>query len=97
MQLDDMNQEQLRKLAVFIGNGVRPIKQFRVLYPDHRVEVQVIRDVRNYCYNKMTALNHGLLWETKRMYVEIAANIWCDLPSWAREIDSRNMRILGIV
>jgi len=84
--LDDFKTPELQKLLDFIGNGVRPIKAAKILFPNLKNKVKVTCLVRSYAWNKMTALNKDYLWETRKRYISIAAGIWTELPPEARAL-----------
>lgn len=88
MNIDELSNDQLDILIQIIGNGVRPISAAKRFFPDKpKGFIGVVLDMRNYAYNKITARNPMLLPETRRMYSTICAEIWCELPEYARWLD----------
>jgi hypothetical protein len=87
MFVDDLTKEQCERLRDIIGNGIRPIKGAKKLFPDCPKDyVLATRDIRAYCWNKIISLDKDLLWETRKNYATICAVIWVNLPVWARSI-----------
>lgn len=86
MFVDSLNKEQYEKLVALIGNGVRPIRASKVLFPGMKSAVKATVLLRSYCWNKIVAYDDKLLFATRKEYAGIAARVWCDLPVWARSI-----------
>lgn len=96
---DGCDADDVKALAVYIGNGVRPISQAAALFPNERVEaiegykptapigrLFVAKTLRNYCWNKATAMglrakgNIGRAME----YEAICERLYNSLPTWAK-------------
>lgn len=88
MYIDQLGQDDLKKVIAFIGNGVRPIKAARFLFPNRPTGyVNDTKNIRSYCWNRLTAMQcfkeRRVGWVT---YVGICAEIYMALPSTARVI-----------
>lgn len=87
--LNRFDEQELRDLVTLIGQGVRPIKAARLLFPlQPKNYVRITKDIRNYAWNKITAIvcasdNVSLPKNAKR-YNTIARRIYKALPHHAQ-------------
>jgi hypothetical protein len=87
MQIDQLNTEECHKIIKLIGNGARPLRASRLLFPEQKMgAVLATKQVREYCYNKISVLNKELLFGTRYRYNDICSRILRDMPMWARKI-----------
>lgn len=88
LNLDSMEHDELVEFASkFIGNGVRPIKAARELFPNReKGYVEATTNLRNYAWNKATAITLRLdgQIDTAITYENICDRIYRELPEWAR-------------
>ena len=91
--------DDIRGLANYIGNGVRPMAQAAALWPNEVIEtipnyastaptgrLFVAKTLRNYCSNKATAMEcreRGWI-ATAIQYEDICERLYNELPGWAR-------------
>ena len=85
--LDKLSKSEMEKLIAIIGNGVRPIKAANLFFPDYKYKTNYVKDIRNFCWNKITALNMNLHYETRNMYMMIANKIHFNLPISIQNFD----------
>lgn len=88
LNLDAMEHDQLIDFAVrFIGHGVRPIRAARELFPTQpKGYVEYTRMLRNYAWNKATAVSCRLEGNINSAlsYEAICDRIYAQLPDYAR-------------
>lgn len=82
-QLDELNKEELLDLALYIEK--HPHLAAKRLFNNAQARVKHTRSVKNYCWNKYTALYQK--GPTRSKYIQIAADIWCELPETFRQLD----------
>lgn len=81
--LDDLNKEELIDLATYIEE--HPHLAAKRLFNNTPARVKFARKVKNYCWNKYTALCVKATNQSK--YIDIAVGIWCELPEAFKQID----------
>ena len=87
LNLDAMPYEELHAFVRWIGNGVRPIKAAKELFPNREVGfVRVTVNLRNYAWNKITAISCRLEGkiDAALQYEGICDRIYSELPESAR-------------
>jgi hypothetical protein len=88
LNLDSMERDQLIDFAArFVGHGVRPIRAAKELFPEQpKGYVQATRDLRNYAWNKATAMACRLEGkiDTAIAYENICDRIYNELPEYAK-------------
>jgi len=88
LNLDSMTHDELVQFASeFIGHGVRPISAARELFPDRtRGIVRATIDLRNYAWNKATAIQCRLDGKVGAalMHEGICDRIYSHMPEWAK-------------
>lgn len=84
MFIDSLPPEQMKKLIKFIGYSVRPMKAAKLFFPEkQKGYIKYTNEISKYFWNKLSAY---LYPEERQKYTKISAEIWCDLPVWARII-----------
>jgi hypothetical protein len=81
--LDDLNKEELMDLAAYIEN--HPHLAAKRLFNNAQSRVKYTRQVKNYCWNKYTALYQN--GPTRIKYISIAAEIWSELPTTFHQLN----------
>jgi hypothetical protein len=88
LNLDSMKYEELVNFASkFIGNGPRPIKAARELFPTRpKGYVESTRGLRNYAWNKAAAIGCRLAGkiDSAILYEAICDRIYIALPDYAK-------------
>jgi len=83
---DGCDDSDLHDLLEWIGNGVKPPKKARLIYPAGRKPVRTLQDVRNYCWNALTArgLRKSGKVQTALQYERICDQIYDHLEPYAQ-------------
>lgn len=96
---DGCDSDELKSLAVYIGQGVRPMAQSAALFPNERVEaiegykptapmgrLFVTKTLRHYCWNKIAAMVLRAKGEIDKalVYEAICERLYNSLPTWAK-------------
>ena len=88
LNLDAMSHDELVNFAdKFIGNGVRPIRAARKLFPERpKSYVESTRMLRCYAWNKATAISLRLEGKINGAisYEVICDRIYQELPDYAK-------------
>lgn len=86
--IDQLSKEECHHYWLWIGQGVRPITAARKFFPDRPAGyVNTTKNIRGYLINKYCALNMDLAWETRKIYIDICARIYIDLPQEAKLLE----------
>lgn len=87
MFIDVMNYQEAWALIYFIGDGRRPIRAARALFPERpKGYLAATMKLREYAYYKASAENRELLRETRIEYARLCGRVWVELPAYARYI-----------
>jgi hypothetical protein len=84
MFIDEMNYDTCWDLWNAIQSN--PIRTARKMFPNKPpMYVMITKKIGQYMANKGTALGitGDLAKERREMYINIAASIWADIPTWA--------------
>lgn len=85
--VDDIPIATARKFYDKIKNN--PVRMARLFFPERQGGyVKATKLLGSYFINRYTAfdlLNKGK--DNWRKYAKICADIWCDLPGWARKVE----------
>ncbi len=84
-QIDDLNKEELMDLIVY--HGQHPRITADKLFPGIPGRYKFLNIIRNYCWNKYTALNLPNDKDNRLKYIQICADIYCQLPDQFRIIN----------
>lgn len=90
LNLDAMTAEELREFVAFIGNqgiGDRPIDAANKLFGrSFKNRVRATKDLRNYAWNKITAIGCRMRGEiaVAQQYEAICERIYAQLPDVAK-------------
>ena len=82
---DGMNESELHEWVAFIGSGLRP-RVAKQWFPDMKDQFRHTRNVRNYCWNKLTAMacrKDGRINDAMK-YEFICDRIYLELPAVAQ-------------
>ena len=86
--LDAMNESELQEFVEEIGNGIRPIRAARLLFPGRKDgTVNAAKALLAYAWNKLTAISCRKAGNIPAAlkYEAICERIYrMDLPEWAK-------------
>ena len=87
LNLDCATMDELYSFINFVGNGVKPAKAAKVLFPNkEKGFIRITKDLRNYAWNQISARNCRIAGKIQEAgyYESICDKIYEGLPEFVK-------------